>query len=310
MTRRFAAAFAVLLLGSSVLAACGEDAEDGSGSTPSDEPAAAQPCSEVYAVEGGAPAGPEGPEAIEERDVPEMAACDGSVGELEVIDVIEGNGEEVIEGDSVTVHYIGAAATTGEVFDSSWERGEPAEFGLGQVIRGWGEGLVGMKVGGRRTLIIPADLAYGDQGPAPGDALVFTVDLVAREGLSAEDLEVLAQIEARGVPTLEATGPVDELQVVDDVEGTGAAVAEGDSVTVHYVGAAATTGEVFDSSWDRGSPISFPLDEVIRGWGEGLVGMKVGGRRTLIIPADLAYGDQGPAPGDSLVFTVDLVAIG
>ena len=121
--------------------------------------------------------------------------------------------------------------------------------------------------------------------------------------------EFLAAAEERGKPTLEATDPVTELVIVDDVVGTGEAVKPGDTVTVHYVGAAATTGEEFDSSWSRGEPISFGLDQVIAGWGTGLVGMKEGGRRTLIIPADQAYGNGGPAPGDSLVFTVDLISI-
>lgn len=129
------------------------------------------------------------------------------------------------------------------------------------------------------------------------------------DALSEEDKAVLAEVEERGAPTMEATGPVDELQITDDVVGTGAEVVAGDTVTVHYTGVAATSGEQFDSSWDSGAPATFSLDGVIEGWGEGLVGMKVGGRRTLAIPADLAYGDGGPAPGDSLVFTVDLIAV-
>ncbi len=120
----------------------------------------------------------------------------------------------------------------------------------------------------------------------------------------------LEAIEERGKPTVEAAETPTELVIVDDVEGTGAEVQAGDTVTVHYVGVAATSGEEFDSSWESGRPITFGLDQVIQGWGEGLVGMKEGGRRTLVIPAELAYGDGGPAPGDALVFTVDLVSVG
>lgn len=126
---------------------------------------------------------------------------------------------------------------------------------------------------------------------------------------AAEGTDYLAQAEERGRPTVEATDPVDELVIIDDVEGTGTEVEPGDTVTAHYVGVAATTGEEFDASWNGGQPLTFPLDGVIAGWSEGLVGMKEGGRRTLIIPAEMAYGDSGPAPGDSLVFTVDLVAV-
>ncbi len=108
-----------------------------------------------------------------------------------------------------------------------------------------------------------------------------------------------------------AAAPIPEtLVITDDIEGTGAEVQPGDAVTVHYVGVAATSGEEFDSSWERGEPITFGLDQVIQGWGEGLVGMKEGGRRTLVIPAELGYGNSGPAPGDALVFTVDLVSVG
>jgi peptidylprolyl isomerase len=136
-----------------------------------------------------------------------------------------------------------------------------------------------------------------------------TTTTAKSQSTSGASSEFLTAAEERGKPTLEATDPVTELVIVDDVVGTGEAVKPGDTVTVHYVGAAATTGEEFDSSWSRGEPISFGLDQVIAGWGTGLVGMKEGGRRTLIIPADQAYGNGGPAPGDSLVFTVDLISI-
>ncbi len=126
--------------------------------------------------------------------------------------------------------------------------------------------------------------------------------------------QVREQVEARGKPVLGATDPVTELQVTDEVEGSGDEVTAGATVTAHYVGVSASTGTQFDASWDRGAPISFPLDGVIQGWSEGLVGMKVGGRRNLVIPAHMAYGQNPPpgagiAPGETLVFTVDLVDV-
>lgn len=161
--------------------ACGDDDEaaDPTVSTTTTEPL--EPCTEVYAAETAAP---EGPDAIEGRGAPEMAACDPEVSELEVIDVVEGSGAEVAAGATVTAHYSGVSASTGEEFDSSWSRGEPASFPLDGVIQGWSEGLVGMKEGGRRTLVIPAEMAYADSPPpgsgiAPGETLVFTVDMVA-----------------------------------------------------------------------------------------------------------------------------------
>jgi peptidylprolyl isomerase len=144
--------------------------------------------------------------------------------------------------------------------------------------------------------------------------LVACGDSEEAESTTTTAPDFLAQIEERGKPTLEATEPVTELVVTDDVEGTGTEVQAGDTVTAHYVGVSASTGEEFDASWNGGQPISFPLNGVIQGWSEGLVGMKEGGRRTLVIPADLAYGDAPPpgsgiAPGETLVFTVDLVAV-
>ena len=124
----------------------------------------------------------------------------------------------------------------------------------------------------------------------------------------------LAAIEERGKPEVTVPpAPATELKITDLVEGTGPAVQPTDSVTVHYVGVGQQSGKEFDSSWSRGEPISFPLNGVIKGWSEGLVGMKVGGRRELVIPGSLAYGPNPPspdiAPDETLVFVVDLVAI-
>lgn len=126
--------------------------------------------------------------------------------------------------------------------------------------------------------------------------------------------QVRDEIEARGKPQLGAVDAVTELVVTDEVVGTGDEVTAGATVTAHYVGVSASTGSQFDASWDRGAPISFPLDGVIRGWSEGLLGMRVGGRRTLVIPGDMAYGANPPpgagiAPNETLVFTVDMVDV-
>jgi peptidylprolyl isomerase len=105
--------------------------------------------------------------------------------ELEITDIWEGDGPVASAGDRVTVHYVGVAHSTGEQFDASWDRGEPLSFqlGAGRVIAGWDQGLQGMKVGGRRQLIIPPGLAYGDRGAgnaiAPGETLIFVCDLVS-----------------------------------------------------------------------------------------------------------------------------------
>lgn len=106
---------------------------------------------------------------------------------LEIEDLTEGSGAEAKAGDGVTVQYVGVGYESGEEFDASWDRGEPFTFslGAGEVIPGWDQGVEGMKVGGRRELTIPPDLAYGEAGspPAigPNETLIFVVDLLAVE---------------------------------------------------------------------------------------------------------------------------------
>ena len=106
---------------------------------------------------------------------------------------------------------------------------------------------------------------------------------------------------------------VSELEKTDTVEGTGDEVQPGAKVTVHYTGALVKTGVIFQSSHDFGQPISFGLDQVIKGWTDGVPGMKVGGTRRLVIPAAQAYGASSPAanipPNSDLVFDIELIAI-
>ncbi|MFM1918164.1 MAG: hypothetical protein RJB01_1679 [Actinomycetota bacterium] len=103
-----------------------------------------------------------------------------------------------------------------------------------------------------------------------------------------------------------------ELVITDLVVGTGAEARAGDTVDVHYLGVEFETGEQFDASWDRGESISFPLAGLIQGWQEGIPGMKVGGRRQLVIPPELAYGPAGAGhrlSGRTLVFIIDLLGV-
>ena len=104
--------------------------------------------------------------------------------DLVATDITEGDGAEAKSGDTVSVHYVGVAHSTGEEFDASYNRGTPLQFrlGTGQVISGWDQGVQGMKVGGRRQLVIPPHLGYGNRGAGgvikPGETLVFVVDLI------------------------------------------------------------------------------------------------------------------------------------
>ncbi len=227
---------------------------------------------------------------------------------LQIDDITPGTGAEATAGQPVLVHYTGwlhdpsAPNGRGKKFDSSKDRDEPFEFdlGAGMVIRGWDEGVQGMKVGGTRVLTIPPELGYGARGAGgvipPNATLVFEVEL-------------LPQPERK------------PLQMVDVVEGGGDVATAGRAVTVHYTGwlfdesAADQRGRKFDSSKDRGQPFRFQLGAgmVIRGWDDGVQGMKVGGTRILTIPPELGYGPRGAGgvipPNATLVFEVELLGV-
>lgn len=120
--------------------------------------------------------------------------------------------------------------------------------------------------------------------------------------------------EGTKLPTFEPrTEPVAELEIIDTEVGTGAEVQPGATITAHYTGALVKNGIIFQSSLDYGKAITFPLSGVIAGWTEGVPGMKIGGTRRLVIPAEMAYGASSPAPNipanSDLVFDIDLVAI-
>ncbi len=216
-----------------------------------------------------------------------------------------GEGAEAQAGQSVTVHYTGwlydasAPDNKGAKFDSSLDRNEPFDFPLGggRVIKGWDEGVQGMKEGGLRTLVIPPEMGYGARGAGdvipPNATLVFEVKL----------LKVI------------------RTEMVDTKIGEGAEAKAGQYVTVHYTGwlfdknAPENKGTKFDSSRDRDEPFDFPLGEghVIQGWDMGVQGMKVGGQRTLVIPPEMGYGRRGAGgviPGNAtLVFEVELLDV-
>ncbi len=161
---------AVPLVAALVLAGCGGGADD-------DEPAEEA----VTELEVDLDAEPD-PATYLDDDRGEPPA------ELVVEDLVVGDGAEAAAGDAVRVNYVGVDWASGQAFDSSWARGTPFDFqlGVGQVIPGWDEGVEGMRVGGRRVLTIPPDLAYGDRGAGeaigPDATLVFVVDLLEVAG--------------------------------------------------------------------------------------------------------------------------------
>lgn len=175
--RRTTSLTALALTGMLALSACSSSPE------PTPAPTIATPASTTAPAKAADPANYKVSNDLSAAPTLDIASGSGNVTELYTENIVEGSGPEVQPGDTVTVQYVGVGALSGKTFDSSWDRGQPVTFSLNQVITGWGQGLVGMKVGGRRLLVIPAAQAYGDTPPTPaiaaGETLVFVVDLLA-----------------------------------------------------------------------------------------------------------------------------------
>ena len=230
---------------------------------------------------------------------------------LECWSVAEGQGDSPNPTDYVVVHYTGWLED-GSKFDSSVDRGSPATFRLNQVIKGWTEGVGSMKIGAKKKFRIPASLAYGARGSRsipPNATLIFDVELIDINPYGkVPPMNELPGEEVTGEPSVSESG----LQWFDIVEGGGATpLNSSSSVEVHYTGWL-VDGTKFDSSVDRGQTISFPLNGVIKGWTEGVGSMKVGGKRKLVIPSHLGYGEVGAGGvipgGATLIFDVELIS--
>lgn len=202
--------------------------------------------------------------------------------------------------DIVTVNYTGWT-TDGRMFDSSYARNAASSFPVDRVIKGWGEGVQMMVVGEKRRFWIPQELAYNGAAGRPAGMLVF-------------DVELLAIAPSPRVPPPDvAAPPSDAKRTASGLAYKSLRPGKGDghpnensTVTVHYTGWT-TDGKMFDTSVEKGQPISFGLGDVIRGWTEGLQLMTVGEKMRFWIPEKLAYKGERP-PRGMLVFDVELIA--
>ena len=234
--------------------------------------------------------------------------------ELVITDLVEGEGPEAAEGDTVVVHYVGVRSADGTEFDNSYDRGEPfpVTLGTGSVIQGWEQGLIGVQQGARRQLDIPADLAYGDnpQGDViqAGDALTFVVDVVAV--LTTPDVAEQPDV------TVEGADNIDAIANEDLVVGDGASPAEGDTVAVNVIIYRADTGELLNSSWGT-PPATFQFSaqgDTYPGVLGVVDGMKVGGLRQSQVPFAQIFDGAGnetlglPASVD-VVIVMELIAV-
>lgn len=252
------------------------------------------------------------PAATEKSDEEENVITTASGLKCEILK--SGSGPLPKKGEIVKVHYTGTLAD-GTKFDSSYDRNEPIAFplGTGQVIPGWDEGIALLHVGDKARLVIPPDLAYGASGAGgvipPNATLTFEVELVSTEPGPPPPPEAPTKVDEADYKTTESG-----LKYHDFLEGSGATPQQGQTVQVHYTGWL-EDGTMFDSSLTRGQAFEFPIGmgQVIPGWDEGVGSMKVGGKRQLVIPAKLAYGEQGAGgvipPNATLVFEVELLAV-
>ena len=209
--------------------------------------------------------------------------------------------ERPAANDLVTVHYTGWT-TDGKMFDSSLTNNAPATFPLNRVIKGWGEGVQLMVVGEKRRFWIPQTLAYNGMPGRPAGMLVFDVELLAiKPSPSTPPPDVAA-------PPADAKRTPSGLAYKSLSPGKGGPnPKESSQVTVHYTGWT-TDGKMFDTSVEKGQPITFGLGDVIQGWTEGVQLMTVGEKMRFWIPERLAYKGERP-PRGMLVFDVELIAI-
>lgn len=311
-----------LLLPALLVAACGEDegTPDASDTTES----AAQRCPSADVLDAVEVSGEAGAAPVLEFDQPlavETTAC-------RVLE--EGDGDAVTEGSTAIFHFVFVNGRDGSEVTSSYDT-DPAEVVFNdELLGGVRTALDGVKVGSRVLVAIAPDDGFGPQGGDPengveaDDTLLFVLDLLEvrtplerAEGTEVDPVEGQPSVELDedGAPTITVpdTDPPAELIAQPLIEGEGDVVESGQTITVHYTGVLWDTGEVFDSSWEGGTPVSFPIGTggVIPGWDKGLVGQPIGSQVLLVIPPADGYGEQGSGdaipPGATLVFVVDIL---
>ncbi|PBC64886.1 peptidylprolyl isomerase [Streptomyces sp. Tue6028] len=315
------------------LAGCGDDgksdtAKSSASPSPSGSASVAPPPKIVDGPLPGITAGTK----FDEK--PTVAKGTGEPSEnLAVRTVIAGNGQTVAENDYIQANYLGQIWDTAKVFDNSYDRKTPLVIQLAQggIIDGWRYGLVGKKAGSRVEMAVPPTWGYGKQGNTQAgikgtDTLVFVVDIQqtfnAKSSAKGKDVpQTDANLPKVGTNT-DGKAPSIEVPKADAptklvanyvIEGDGEQVQADSSVLVQYKGVLWDGGKEFDSTYGRGQLTSFSLQQVVKGWAQGLTGKKVGSRVLIVVPPSLGYGDNPPSGSgikkdSTLVFSVDILA--
>ena len=245
---------------------------------------------------------------------------------------IAGNGAAVANGDTVTINYSLYNGTTGlEIEKSEYTETSSIPYPIDTAATsfvGLAKAISCTTVGTRIVAVIPNAEGFGAQAEQAGigaeDTLVFVIDvtsiaakpLAEATGTPVEPLAGFPEVVfTDGNPTVTIPdGDVPADYAIETlIQGDGAVVAEGATVIVNYEGVNWNTGEVFDSSFDRGEPATFSTQGVIQGFHDALVGQKVGSRVVVVIPSELGYGDTGSGDlikgGDTIVFVVDILGV-
>ncbi|POX51719.1 FKBP-type peptidyl-prolyl cis-trans isomerase [Streptomyces sp. Ru72] len=331
--RRRSLLLAAVPAGLVTVAGCGDDKSgkgaNGTSSSPAPSGTSAAPPPKI--VEGPLPAITAGNRFGQK---PTVAKGSGSPSkDLAVKTVIAGGGQSVAENDYIQANYLGQIWDTAKVFDNSYDRGTPLVIQLaeGQIIDGWRYALAGRKAGSRVLMAVPPTWGYGTQGNQQAgikgtDTLVFVVDVqntfnakssakgkaVAQ---SDSDLPKVGTNTDGKAPSIDVpkVKPPTGLVAKYVIEGDGDEVKADNTVLVQYKGVLWDTGKEFDSTYGRGQLASFSLQQVVKGWAQGLTGKKVGSRVLVVIPPKLGYGDNPPSGSgikkdSTLVFVVDILA--
>ncbi|WP_265521920.1 FKBP-type peptidyl-prolyl cis-trans isomerase [Oerskovia flava] len=321
MKHRTTRGVAALALGAAlVLSGCGSDSDapaDDATTTATDPTADVPEASpeDIAALEAVTITGDAGSEPTVEFETPfEVSAT------VAILDT-PGTGADLEDGQKLSIDYVSYNGADGEKNGSTWEGGTPDSITLGDqsIFPQLNEVLSGQQIGARIVFANPVDM--GD-GTSSVELLVVEVsdaqnipDRAEGEAVEPEDGLPTVTLGEDGTPSIEIPEGYeapDELIVQPLITGDGAEVTEEQTVTAHYTGWT-FDGEVFDSSWERGTPTDFPLTGVIAGWTQGIAGQTVGSQVLLVIPSDLAYGADGTpdgsiAPDSPLIFVVDILA--
>jgi peptidylprolyl isomerase len=218
---------------------------------------------------------------------------------VEYVIIRKGDGKGLFPNaiDQVEVQYEGRLAKNGEVFDSSYDRGEPASFQLNRVIPGWTEGLQKMQPGDEFMFWIPWDQAYGEegQGPIPAKAdLMFRVELLKVTPAVSADQQAWAKVTPWPTDSNEVMRKPSGLEylVVNSGDASGVSPDDNDFVYVHLEGRL-EDGSLVDSTYDTQSPLRFPMADLTPGWVELMKAMRPGDHWMVLMPPHLMYGDEG-----------------